>query len=166
MKFDIFQDNILGWADVRHFKKGTTELHQQVKTLEEIGEFMLALDKYKKDPTAMNYLTMMLEAGDIAVCIVISNSFDGDRRIEIGLRPCSSDISDIVSSALDAQYHWAIDYLIEVCNFHKIDFENCLEAVWNKIKDRKGMWIDKFYVKYESMTEDQKQEFNERETGQ
>lgn len=158
MKFKEFKENVEEWARVRGIYDQSTEAHQQAKALEEIGEYLTA----ETDEERMDAI------GDIAVCIVNAAKLDGQSvRIEFnddleGIE----DIGDIAYSIIHHEYGLALVEL-SILSFSdtRRNIELCLEKAWNEIKDRKGMMIDGKYVKWESMSDEQKSEFNRRDSG-
>jgi len=155
MNFDDFKRSVEEWARVRGIYDQSTEAHQQAKALEEIGEYL----------TAENDEQRMDAIGDIAVCIVNAAKLDQSIKplsIQYG---AEDDISDVAHSIVYGSYDLSIGILSDVAINHRYNFQRCLSKAWNEIKDRKGMMIDGKYVKWESMTEQQKEEFNRRDAG-
>lgn len=162
MKFEEFKKNVEQWAEVRGIYEQSTEAHQQAKALEEIGELL----------TAENDEQRMDAIGDIAVCIVNAAYFRSDIVIknhpETGKSVFDNVISPdgtyagIASRLLYGLYVESIIELIEVSVFFRLKFEECLEKAWNEIKDRKGMMVDGKFVKWDNLSDEQRDEFNRR----
>ena len=162
MKFGEFKENVEKWATVRGIYDQSTEAHQQAKALEEIGEYLTAKD----DDERMDAI------GDIAVCIVNAAKIINSKWLaynpiimwiydelcfDVGL-------SKVASAIIDQKYFKAINYLRMFAINNSFEFEKCLNQAWHEIKDRKGMMVDGKYVKWNSMTDEQKIEFNSRES--
>lgn len=149
MDFKTFKENVERWAEVRGIYEQSTESHQKAKALEEVGEYLTA----KTDEERMDAI------GDIAVCIVNAAKIKG-LNIELNMKTVypSSCISDIAKHVIDGAYRTALKQLSSFSCF-----DRCIEIAWNEIKDRKGMMVNSFYVKWENMTVEQREEFRLRD---
>ena len=84
--------------------------------------------------------------------------------------PEGDSISSVAESVSNKEPN-SLDYYTAMMQLWKqactdgIGFRKSLEKAWDEIKDRKGMMIDGKYVKWDSMTEEQKAEFNRRDSG-
>lgn len=153
MKFEEFKKNVEEWARVRGIYEQSTEAHQQAKALEEIGEYLTAeTDKERMDAI-----------GDIAVCIVNAARLSGQHVFLCDHG--SGCIERVASNIIQSNYKYALTYLCGTAMHKYYIFGDCLSQAWNEIKDRKGMMINGLYVKWESMTEEQRAEFNRRDSG-
>jgi len=153
MEFQEFKKNVERWAEIRGIYKQSTEAHQQAKALEEIGEYLTA----ETDAERIDAI------GDIAVCIVNAAHFTGE---PLKIYETTTDyIGCVAKSIIGSYYMLALSELKCCARYESLDFEKCLEAAWNEIKHRKGMMIDGKYVKWESLNEEQRQEFNRRDHG-
>jgi hypothetical protein len=153
VKFKEFKENVEEWARVRKIYEQSTEAHQQAKALEEIGEYLTATTDEER----------MDAIGDIAVCIVNAAKLRGSGSgVEVIFNDDLDGIGDVAYCVIDGAYDLALGELSSISfSSHQIPFELCIEKAWNEIKDRKGMMIDKKYVKWESMTEEQQKEYME-----
>jgi len=147
MKFKKFKENVENWARVRGIYGESTEAHQQAKALEEIGEYLTA----ETDDERMDAI------GDIAVCIVNAARIRGEwitiYDYTIGY------IRNVADLILSSSYKYALSQLKALAVKHGYKFEDCLDKAWNEIKDRKGMMVDGKYVKWENLTDEQREEF-------
>jgi hypothetical protein len=154
MKWDEFRSNVEKWAHVRAIYEQSSEVKQQVKALEEIGEYLVA----ENDEERMDAI------GDIAVCIVNAAAFR--RYSNLGWYHVPTiHVGKLANELLRGSYNSSLSVLKGLAEKHHYDFMKCCENAWNEIKDRKGMMIDGFYVKWENLTEEQRQEFRERDIG-
>jgi len=163
MEFKEFKKNVEEWARVRGIYDQSTEAHQQAKALEEIGEYL----------TATNDDERMDAIGDIAVCIVNASKFaplniDNFKNHKFSMK--KDYLAGASYNIVTGRYNHALKYLYEACILSELynkdfKFDSCLSKAWKEIKDRKGMMIDGKYVKWDSMTEEQKAEFNRRDSG-
>lgn len=104
--------------------------------------------------------------GDIAVCIVNAAKLDDSMKpLELQLYYEEAYLAEIAGFIVDGNYEPALSSLADYALSEGHDIWGCLEAAWGEIKDRKGMMIDGKYVKWQSMTEEQKAEFNRRDSG-
>ena len=155
MEFKDFKQKVEEWARVRGIYDQSTEAHQQAKALEEIGEYL----------TATNDDERMDAIGDIAVCIVNAAKLDESKDQLTITYGQEDDISDLAYYVLYGGYNLSLGILHDIAINNNLNFQRCLSGAWNEIKDRKGMMIDGKYVKWDSMTEEQKAEFNRRDSG-
>lgn len=156
MKFKEFKQNVGEWARVRGIYEQSTEAHQQAKALEEVGEYL----------TAENDDERADAIGDIAVCIVNAAFFDRhEDYLNVGGEGETSSIADLAKSVLDQRYNRSLGCLNLISGRFGLGFGECLDAAWNEIKDRKGMMIEGKYVKWESMSDEQRKEFTLRDSG-
>ena len=153
MKFEEFKNNVEKWASVRGIYEQSTEEHQQAKALEEVGEYI----------TSITVKERMDAIGDIAVCIINASKWNGGVKILDNVNIGYETIANITYYIINREYSKSITILERLSRSNGFKFEDCLQMAWNSIKDRKGMMIDGKYVKYESMTEEQKEEFNMRD---
>jgi len=160
MRFSEFKSNVENWAEVRGIYSQSTEAKQIAKGLEEAGELLVALeDDSKRD--------IEDAIGDIAVCVVNAAKL-ANKTIYTNINPysgCMSSTTLTVMSLVDRGYSTCIMYLSGLCDKYDVTFESCLNAAWDEIKERKGMMIGGFYVKYSSMTTEQQREFDDRNKG-
>lgn len=152
MKFKEFRENVEEWARVRGIYEQSTEAHQQAKALEEIGEYL----------TAENDGERVDAIGDIAVCIV-NAAMLGGQSVRVEFDDNLFGIGDIAHCIIAHRYNRALGCLTLLARRFGLSFAECLDAAWNEIKDRRGMMIDGKYVKWDSMTQEQKLEFNWRD---
>jgi len=156
MTFEEFKANVERWAQIRGIYDQSTEAHQQAKALEEIGEYLTA----ETDAERMDAI------GDIAVCIVNAAKLDDSMKpLELSLYYKESELSEVGGFIIDGNYEPALSSLADYALSEGHDIWDCLEAAWNEIKHRKGMMIDGKYVKWESLNEEQRAEFNRRDHG-
>lgn len=76
---------------------------------------------------------MMDAIGDQVVCLINANFLAGDEQRQV------------------SKFRSKIADLKKVCEFLRIDFDECLGMAWDAIKDRKGLMIDGLFVKYENL---------------
>jgi len=160
MNFSEFKRNVENWAEVRGIYVQSTEAKQVAKGLEEVGELLVALevDSRRDIEDAI---------GDVAVCVV-NAAMLADKRIYTHVKPyngCMSSVTLATMALVDGGYSTCIMYLAGLSDKYDVKFESCLNRAWDEIKHRKGMMVDGFYVKYESMTTEQQREFDDRSKG-
>lgn len=153
MEFKEFKENVENWARVRGIYDESTEAHQQAKALEEIGEYLTA----KTDAERMDAI------GDIAVCIVNASKLDNSMKPLSIQYDIKDDICDVAYYVVYGSYDLSIGILHDLAINHKFTFQRCLSLAWNEIKDRKGMMVDGKYVKWENLTDEQREEFERRD---
>ena len=163
---------IIQWAEAKGLIKHTVEqaLAQHGKTEEEVGELLEAIALYpnhKKVGHASDFAqAIQLEAGDVIVTLIIQaaihkttfcacrvwgyNSVTNQSIAE----DCEELGFTINRSELNS-YHLVVRHLITLISNHveaeiapyKLTLEDCLEAAWEKIRDRTGQTINGVFVK-------------------
>lgn len=160
LSFEDFKKNVEEWARVRGIYDQSSEAHQKAKALEEIGEYLTA----ESDDERMDAI------GDIAVCIVNAANFCNADKLSLNCVDKEGDdcryssLPNITALILGSSYVSALNYL-RGFSLGFGGFNSCLTRAWNEIKDRKGMMVNGKYVKWESMSEEQREEFNSRDSG-
>ncbi len=156
MDFNDLKVRVERWAQIRGIYDESTEAKQQAKALEEIGEFITAeTDDEKKDAL-----------GDIAVCIINAGHFKGS--FEYGIKTksyTSKDMPFLAQCVLCGGYRAAIRSLEYIAWGLRFDINECYQMAWDEIKDRKGMMVDGYYVKWDDLTQEQRDEFERRSGG-
>lgn len=143
MEFKVFKENVERWAQIRGIYDQSTEEHQQAKAIEEIGEYLTATTDEER----------MDSIGDIAVCIVNAAYFrNGSAYLGTLFDDDLDGMPDVAYCVIRGDYSLALGEL-SVVSFsrHGKPFELCIEAAW--------------YVKWENLTEEQREEFNRRDHG-
>ena len=69
----------------------------------------------------------------------------------------------VANSICVQDYNHVVGSLVAVAASIGVNFATCLQAAWNEIKDRKGMMVDGKYVKWENLTQGQREEFLRRD---
>lgn len=151
--------NIENWAEDRNLIEGSTPKKQFIKLMEEFGELCSGVAKNKPD-------VIKDSIGDCFVVTVILkcqfktnlfirptwNSLNKNLDVSLILARLARDASLIPKSDLSAQVKLEIicgivRHLIDVSFLLDVDFESCVQAAWDEIKDRKGRMIDGVFVK-------------------
>ena len=172
MNISEFISSVESWARVRGFDQSSPKT-QYLSTMEELNEIIEA--------KSLLYESMLVDAiGDVAVTLVI---------LKMQIRPffeekpvgryClyTGDILELVFRVTSISGHlrrerWnnamlsideSWDCLKLFSNKEGFVFEECCEAAWNEIKNRRGMMIEGSYVKYDDFTEEQRSENVKRE---
>ena len=151
--------NIENWAEARNLIEGSTPKRQFIKLMEEFGELCSGVAKNKPD-------VIKDSIGDCFVVTVILkcqfktnlfirptwSSLNKNLDVSLILARVARDASLIPKSDLSAQVKLEIicgivRHLIDVSFLLDVDFESCVQAAWDEIKDRKGRMIDGVFVK-------------------
>ena len=148
MTFEEFEALVFGWSTDRGIYEHSTITAQLLKALSELGELADAIIKGDRD-------ALKDAIGDVAVCMVNANRFDGgndlaqrpDRRCLLRRYSHShkvvADLCRNIGGLIDGEsyagsYDYAMMLLAEVASMHGLKFDECCEAAWLEIKDRKG----------------------------
>lgn len=164
--------SVIAWADERNFfdpKEGATEGSQLVKLVEELGEFAHALARISKPEmrdklkdglgdaqvVLINMLKLSggeayLEHAKIMIPeyvqfmseVISETSFD-----ESGFTISQSVLGGAILSIGDQKYHESFCDLIVLENQLGFEPGECLQAAYDEIKDRKGKFINRVFVK-------------------
>lgn len=152
MKFTEFKNNVERWAEERGIYKHSTKEAQLLKGLSELGELADAIVKNDMD-------ALKDAIGDVAVCIVNANHFAGG--YDLAQKPSKrflfrtyshshkvvADLCRNIGGQIDGEryvgsYDYAMMLLDEVASMHGLRFNECCEAAWLEIKDRKGRMVE------------------------
>ena len=101
--------------------------------------------------------------GDIAVCIVNAaklNCYERYHQLKYIVPAVIVNMPGVLVGILESRYLYALENLSSISRYN---FEDCLAKAWNEIKDRKGMMINGKYVKWDNLTDQQKDEFERRQ---
>ena len=148
---------IENWAEERNLIKGSTPQKQFIKLMEEFGELCSGVAKNKPD----------VIKDSIGDCFVVTVILKCQFKTNLFIRPSSFyknlDVSLILARV--ARYAVLIPgndlseqekleiicgivrNLINISILLDVDFESCVQAAWDEIKDRKGRMIDGVFVK-------------------
>jgi len=151
MTFAQFKTNVEQWATDRGIYEHSTITAQLLKALSELGELADAIIKGDRDG-------LKDAIGDVAVCMINANHFGGG--YDLARQPNSrflyrqyshshkvvADLCRNIGGLIDGEsydgsYDYAMMLLVEVASMHGLKFDECCEAAWNEIKDRKGKMV-------------------------
>ena len=154
-------EKVKQWFIDRNLENGGRLDKQSLKLSEEFGElcagYLKKNEKLTKD-----------SIGDCAVVIVglallikedVHKIFEGLNPVEeVDVMKCFKALCAILSYS-DRRYNgifrydlvFAVEYLKSISNILGYDFEECFELAYQKIKDRKGRWIDGTFVEEEDL---------------
>lgn len=150
-------DNVLSWADERNLLRPECAETQYHKFLEEVGETAKAILKNDQAGIIDGF-------GDIVVTVIIlAKQLDISIKTKItgydlGLKNKSLSyfMGDITVDFVDK---YILLYISRVCNSYGYSLEECLQAAWNEIKDRKGKTINGTFIKESDLTDELLEEF-------
>lgn len=139
MKFDVFERNVMGWADARGIYKYGTEDGQWFKAVEELGELAAGIARNRP-------LDILDAIGDVAVCLVNANALNSapdnftfftDEDVTDGLS-IQVALACCMAALASDEYLASLNWLRRLSTKLNVDFDKALEQAWNEIKDRKG----------------------------
>lgn len=175
MRFDRLVAQIIGWANDRNLIEGSTVEKQNIKLVEEFGEFAAGLARGKLDVQAdalgdqlvicaimgqqanVDLLGKMMEftgAEDRNYDSVVAQVSANWYRIGVnkGFLMQTQNLGYLAQSIMDGEditealaLHFGS--VLAMCLELGLRADNVLEDVWNIIKDRKGKMIDGVFVK-------------------
>lgn len=155
-KFSTYQPLVIQWAEERNILAEVTPKKQLLKTYEEIGELLEAIED--------NNLPEIQDAiGDVIISLIIYSEMKkinipkySNRISEILPYPIKDSIYALMSS-FNKLYHESgfkqycfseiFEELNYLCRFYKLNIEDCLESAYHTIKDRKGTISNGQFVK-------------------
>lgn len=149
--------NIEQWAEDRNLIEGSTPQKQFIKLMEEFGELCSGVAKNKpdviKDSIGDCFVVTVILKCQFKTKIsfrheTINNNYD----ISLILARIARDAAFIPRSDLSKQVKLEIVcgivcHLMQISILLDINFESCVQAAWEEIKDRKGRMIDGVFVK-------------------
>jgi hypothetical protein len=185
MDYKTFYKNVTDWGDIRGMYQESDAVNQAAKALEEVGEFLVAEQDKKLAITDTQLETAIGDLkdaiGDTVVCLihafnfvnlyeqhgymedgVLKNVFNPDKNHQ---RPPQITIMLASSLICGGHYGSAITIMTYIAEGLGYPIEECYQKAWDAIKDRKGMFINKKYVKWDNLNPSQRQELSERLEG-
>lgn len=149
--------NIENWAEARNLIEGSTPKKQFIKLMEEFGELCSGVAKNKPDVIKDSIgdcfvVTVILKCQFKTNLFIRPSSLDKNFDVSLILARVARDAAIIPKSDLSAQVKLEIicgivRHLMDVSFLLDVDFESCVQAAWDEIKDRKGRMIDGVFVK-------------------
>lgn len=158
--------SVIAWSDERNFfdpKEGATEGSQLVKLVEELGEFAHALARISK-PEMRDKIKDGLGDAQVVLINLIKICYHGhsDDFIDFGyvefmsnfpmefteeLDQKQSLLSFIIGQIGQSEYSSSLAGLLLMEDLLGFEPGECLQAAYNEIKDRKGKFINRVFVK-------------------
>ena len=150
-RFEQFQQNVQQWSTDRGIYEHSTALAQALKAVSEVGELADAVIK--------NDRAALIDAiGDVAVCLVnleVIAKLPAKTAEPVGQMSLQEAAAWLAWSVgeLAADFRETLLYsagqdlarsrgaLLDVCLVAQLDFDDCCEAAWQQIKDRKGRMV-------------------------
>lgn len=153
MKFEQFQQNVQTWAAARGIYEHSAPLAQALKAVSEVGELADAVIKGDRE-------ALKDAIGDVAVCLVNVEAMCADGPgsktwyvtsfeyldLQHGAAVVVQQVAECLDAA-DEQFfatpyvRAAIDALRALAPLADLTFEECCQAAWDEIKDRKGHMV-------------------------
>lgn len=131
---------IIEWAKE---KKINNPEKQYLKCIEELGEVSGEIIKMNKD-------NLKLEIGDLIVSTIILYDIENRKIVFENLEYDFYDNLQIIEYYVDCislRYDEVFEIINILCFINDVDFNECLNLAWNKIKGRKGKTIDGSFIK-------------------
>lgn len=149
--------NIEQWAEDRNLIEGSTPQKQFIKLMEEFGELCSGIAKNKKDVIKDSIgdcfvVTVILKCQFKTNLFIRPRSFNKNLDVSLILARIARDAALIPRDDLSEQVQLEIisgiiRNLMNISILLDVDFESCVQAAWDEIKDRKGRMIDGVFVK-------------------
>ena len=142
---------ILKWAESKGLLFYDNRFKQYSKIVEELGEVATILNKSSWIDGKLSQQeteAIKLEIGDVWVTYLIYNT---QSKRELNYSITFINNNDIFSLFFKIDKHidccYLYTYLINVCLKLDINITECIELVYNKIKDRKGTTSNGMFIK-------------------
>lgn len=155
---------IAQWAKDRNLILGSTPQKQFIKLMEEFGELCAGIarnDKEKiKDSIGDCFVvTVILKCQFKTNLFIRPSALNKNLDVSLILARVARDAALIPKSDLSVQVKLEIicgivRHLMDVSFLLDVDFESCVQAAWDEIKDRKGRMIDGVFVKEEDLNKE------------
>ena len=131
MNKDQFIQNVIEWANARKIIQNGSLEGQHLKFIEEAGELAAAI--------ARNNIDGIKDAiGDMCVVHVILKCMYGSMKFCLD----KADYIDLIGPdshlILNMQDGCRVDSIATIAHRYNLTLEECWQAVWDAIKDRKG----------------------------
>lgn len=158
--------NIENWAEARNLIDGSTPEKQFIKLMEEFGELCSGVSKNKinvvKDSIGDCFVVMVILARQFNRNDLLDDmgyvyehpNFNGDRKLERSLIDTAVEfLSFFFESKTRELFKAKMSFgvcilgLKEAADYFELNFDECVQAAWDEIKDRKGRMIDGVFVK-------------------
>lgn len=158
------------WAEDRNLILGSTPQKQFIKLMEEFGELCAGIarnDKEKiKDSIGDCFVVMVILAKQFNQNDLLDDmgyiyehpNFNGDGKLERSLIDIADSFLSFFFESENRElfkakisFGFCILGLKEAADYFELDFDECVKAAWDEIKDRKGRMIDGVFVKEEDL---------------
>lgn len=149
--------NIENWAEDRNLIEGSTPKKQFIKLMEEFGKLCSGVAKNKPDVIKDSIgdcfvVTVILKCQFKTNLFIRPSSLNKNLDVSLILARVARDAALIPRGDLSEQeqleiINGIIRHLMNISILLDVDFESCVQAAWNEIKDRKGRMIDGVFVK-------------------
>nr|DAM61666.1 MAG TPA: NTP-PPase-like protein [Caudoviricetes sp.] len=149
--------NIENWAEDRNLIEGSTPQKQFIKLMEEFGELCSGVAKNKPDVIKDSIgdcfvVTIILKCQFKTNLFIRPSSLNKNLDVSLILARVARDAALIPRGDLSEQeqleiINGIIRHLMNISILLDVDFESCVQAAWDEIKDRKGRMIDGVFVK-------------------
>lgn len=153
--------NIEQWAEDRNLIEGSTPQKQFIKLMEEFGELCSGVAKNKPDVIKDSIgdcfvVTVILKCQFKTNLFIRPSSLNKNLDVSLILARVARDAALIPRGDLSVQeqleiINGIIRHLMNISILLDVDFESCVQAAWDEIKDRKGRMIDGVFVKEEDL---------------
>ena len=133
MNKDQFIQNVTNWANDRKIIQNGTVEGQKLKFIEEAGELAAAI--------ARNNIEGIKDAvGDMCVVDVILSSISSSDSMRMPLVWCEDVLGWKSNSTIlvQMQYDYDVQGIATIAIRYNLTLEECWQAAWDAIKDRKG----------------------------
>ena len=149
--------NIEQWAEDRNLIEGSTPQKQFIKLMEEFGELCSGVAKNKLDVIKDSIgdcfvVTVILKCQFKTNLFIRPSSLNKNLDVSLILARVARDAALIPRGDLSEQeqleiINGIIRHLMNISILLDVDFESCVQAAWDEIKDRKGRMINGVFVK-------------------
>lgn len=149
--------NIENWAEARNLIDGSTPKKQFIKLMEEFGELCSGVSKNKIDVVKDSIgdcfvVTVILKCQFKTNLFISPRSLNKNLDVSLILARIARDAALIPKDNLSEHVKFEIisgiiRNLMNISILLDVDFESCVQAAWDEIKDRKGRMIDGVFVK-------------------
>ena len=143
--------NIENWAEARNLIDGSTPKKQFIKLMEEFGELCSGVSKNKIDVVKDSIgdcfvVTVILKCQFKTNLFISPRSLNKNLDVSLILARIARDAALIPKDNLSEHVKFEIisgiiRNLMNISILLDVDFESCVQAAWDEIKDRKGRRI-------------------------
>ena len=159
-KFNELVGRVIKWSEGIDLYNQSTERKQISKAFEEFAELIAAIDDNDE-------YEIKDAIGDILVCVVNADYIDSNGRSTVFEPKEEFDsqtlpLNELAGGLIIGDHCGCVYSIYRLCNHLKVDTNECFEMAVDTIEKRKLLMVNGKAVKWENMTDEQRELWSER----